>query len=65
MGDIINLKLRDQAGRPSAGHGAAKILFFTGVRYQRDDADKSRPAPGPSAPDGHGGKLGGRRRRRG
>lgn len=66
MGDIISFRPRELTGGPPADLGPANILFFTGVRYQRDDAHTVRPAPKPSAPaDNRGGKLGGRRRRRG
>ena len=66
MGEVISFRQPEKPGRPPADHGPARILFFTGVRYQRDDPPASRPAPAPSAPAGNrGGKLGGRRRRRG
>ncbi len=66
MGEVIGFRLREQARRPPVEAGPAQILFFTGVRYQRNDENASRPGPGPSDPgeNRRGGKLGGRRRRR-
>jgi hypothetical protein len=50
MGQVIIFQVRQQPGCAPAGGGPAQILFFTGVRYQRDDPDAGSPAPDTPAP---------------
>jgi len=45
MGEVMAFRPRDEGARGPAREGAAQILFFTGVRYQRDDAHAAAPAP--------------------
>jgi hypothetical protein len=65
MGQLIAFRPREPSGAASE-QGAAEILFFTGVRYQRHDAEPSSSAPDPKAPEERSGRGRlGRRRRRG
>jgi len=68
MGEIILFRPREgqaRTARPSVAEAGARILFFTGVRYER----MAEPAPsyndGDSGAPPAGGMGGGRRRRRG
>jgi hypothetical protein len=45
MGEVIAFRRRQQAARAPSEDGAAQILFFTGVRYERDDPNAESPAP--------------------
>jgi hypothetical protein len=50
MADVIRIqdrKVRIPPHRPPAISGGAKVLLFTGIRYERLDRD-----PQPTAPDG-------------
>ncbi|MBD9648680.1 hypothetical protein IB267_09980 [Ensifer sp. ENS09] len=50
MADVIRIqdrKVRIPPHRPPAISGGAKVLLFTGIRYERVDRD-----PQPTAPDG-------------
>ncbi len=69
MGELILIRSAAGPRKDGAEHGdAAKILFFTGVRYQRapdptlgaEGGDSDAPRSG-----GIGGPGGGRRKRRG
>jgi hypothetical protein len=62
MGEVTAFRPRDAASRPAPA-GPAQILFFTGVRYQRDDPTSETPAP--SSTTGQEQRGGGKRRRRG
>ncbi len=67
MGQVIAFRLRAQPQRRPPPDSPARILFFTGVRYQRDEPDSGDPAhetASPESPRG-GRKAGGHRRRRG
>ena len=66
MGEIILFRPREgqaRTARPSVAEAGARILFFTGVRYERM-ADCKGDSGAPRS-DGIGGARGGRRRRRG
>ena len=45
MGQVIAFRLRAQPKRRPPPDGPARILFFTGVRYQRDEPGLGRPGP--------------------
>ena len=55
-------------GKAAVGLHAGDIVFFTGIRYARDDADGvSGPESGPHGVEGdgtHSSRPGGKRRRR-
>ena len=40
MGQVIAFRPREQAALKPARNGAAEILFFTGVRRQRDEPER-------------------------
>jgi hypothetical protein len=66
MGQVIAFRLQAQPKRRPPPDGPARILFFTGVRYQRDDADLVASDCEPTTPESRRGgrKAGGHRRRR-
>jgi hypothetical protein len=66
MGDVIAFRPQANSGRGRRPDGCAQILFFTGVRYHRDDAAErpSRSRPSPPKKRGAGRSLGGGKRRR-
>ena len=64
MGKVIVFRPPDAAPRRAGEGGRAQILFFTGVRYQRDDPDAGAPEPISPAPAPRA-SHGGRRRRKG
>jgi hypothetical protein len=65
MGDLIPFRPSGSALRSTAPCGSAKILFFTGVRYERlhEEPEAARPPDAPHA--GGKSRLGRNRRRRG
>ena len=67
MGQVIAFRLQAQPKLRPPPDGPAQILFFTGVRYQRDDPDSDAPTHDTAAPESRRGgrKAGGHRRRRG
>ncbi len=70
MGQVVAFRpeerSRREPGRAARDEGAAEILFFTGVRYQRDDAEPASNVPDPNASGERSGRGRlGRRRRRG
>ncbi len=67
MGQVIVFRLQAQPKRRPPQDGPARILFFTGVRYQRDDPDSGTPANETTPPGSPraGRKVGGNRPRRG
>jgi hypothetical protein len=67
MGDLIAFHAPGRRCDPRRSEASAKILFFTGVRYQRtiEGAPLSGASPRQPQQDGNGGGLGrGKRRRR-
>ncbi len=67
MGQVIAFRLQAQPKLRPPPDGPAQILFFTGVRYQRDEPDSGDPAHETTAPESRRGgrKAGSHRRRRG
>jgi len=65
MGDLILFRPAGDRPRAAAPSGGAEILFFTGVRYEREreEAEAARPPDLPRA--GGKGRIGRNRRRRG
>lgn len=57
MGEVVAFRMRKEARRAPANGGAAEILFFTGVRYQRDEPVEASDAPQDSSPHGRRGKV--------
>ena len=44
MNNVVDFRVESQHRRPIlAFQGGAQILFFTGVRYSREDQDEARP----------------------
>jgi len=66
MGEVISFRRRQHAGRARDEGDAAQILFFTGVRYTREDSPATKPGQkSPKAEQSRGGgKVGGGRPRR-
>jgi len=71
MGDVIAFRSRGRTQRSqfedATPGGSARILLFTGVRYERSESPVASGAPADSRPDPNsiGGAGGGKKRKRG
>ena len=51
MGQVIAFRLQAQPKRRPPPDSPARILFFTGVRYQRDEPDSDAPTHETASPE--------------